>query len=97
MWLGFVVYRDVDYTKSLWWEFAYHGDAPRFLRASLGVAVSLLAVTVYHLVHRAPAIRYLASAAERERAKMLVSTANRADAHLALLDDKLFLFSIVDS
>ena len=67
LWLGFVVYRDVDYTKSLWWEFAYHGDAPRFLRASLGVAVSLLAVTVYHLVHRAPAIRYLASVAERER------------------------------
>ena len=61
LWLGFVVYRDVDYTKSLWWEFAYHGDAPQFLRASLGVAVSLLAVTVYHLVHRAPAIRYLAS------------------------------------
>ncbi len=93
MWLGITVYWDVDYTNSLWWDFAYHGDAPRFLRASLGVAVLLLIVTVYHLVHRTSAIRHLATAAERGRAKALVATASRAEAHLAQLGDKLFLFS----
>ncbi len=57
IWIGFTVYRQVDYDNSLWWDFAYHGDAPRFLRASLGIAVTIFLLAAYRLLHRAPRMR----------------------------------------
>ena len=29
--VGFLAFRHVDYESHLWWEFAWDGDAPRFL------------------------------------------------------------------
>lgn len=37
VWLGFFSYRHVEYSHDLWWRFTFSGDAPRFLRASVGV------------------------------------------------------------
>ncbi len=37
--IGLAVYRGVPYDNSLWWEFSYHQDASRFLRATLGAAI----------------------------------------------------------
>ena len=37
-WLGFFANRHVDYSQELWWQFAWHGNAPRFLRATVVVA-----------------------------------------------------------
>ena len=34
-WLGLILYRHVPYRSELWWQFALHGDAPRFLRATV--------------------------------------------------------------
>ncbi|HEX5338055.1 MAG TPA: lysylphosphatidylglycerol synthase domain-containing protein, partial [Gallionella sp.] len=31
-WLGFFSYKHVEYSSELWWQFALHGDASRFLR-----------------------------------------------------------------
>lgn len=92
IWLGFFAYRNVDYSSDLWWQFAYRGDAPRFLRASLAAGVAAIAVGLYTLLHhygrprdgvREPAGRLAA----------IVATSPRADANLAFLGDKRFLFS----
>ena len=37
IWLGFFVHKHHEYSRELWWEFSLFGDAPRFLRASVGV------------------------------------------------------------
>ena len=49
-WFGFFVHKHTEYSRELWWEFSLFGDAPRFLRASVGVAVVALALAVWHLL-----------------------------------------------
>ena len=46
-WLAFFSYRNVDFTSPVWWEFSGRGDAPRSLRAMIGVlgALMLFALT----------------------------------------------------
>ncbi|WP_298861560.1 lysylphosphatidylglycerol synthase domain-containing protein [uncultured Gimesia sp.] len=41
IWLGLFAYQSVDYSSGLWWTFTYDGNAPRFLRASIGVVIFL--------------------------------------------------------
>ncbi len=45
-WAGFFAYRRVPYADDLWWQVALKGDAPRFLRATLAVAVMLAGATI---------------------------------------------------
>ncbi len=48
-WIGLFAYSHVQYQNALWWEFAWSGDASRFLRSSLVVALILGAVAVNSL------------------------------------------------
>ncbi|GLK54599.1 phosphatidylglycerol lysyltransferase [Methylopila capsulata] len=92
IWLGFFAYRNVEYSNDLWWDFAYRGDAPRFLRASLAACVAALAIGLHALLHRQSTPK--AGAGEpAERLAAIVATSGRADANLAFLGDKRFLFS----
>jgi phosphatidylglycerol lysyltransferase len=93
IWIGLVVYRSVDYSHSLWWDFAYHGDAPRFLRASLGMAVVLMMVAAYQILHRPAPMSDPAALADIERAQCVVAASDRVEANLARLGDKRFVFS----
>src|SRR5262249_18090565 len=54
-WAGLFAYRRIPYSDDLWWHFALHGDAPRFLRATLGIAVLLSGAAVWRLMSPAPA------------------------------------------
>jgi lysylphosphatidylglycerol synthetase-like protein (DUF2156 family) len=36
VWLGLFSYKHVEYSGELWWRFTFSGDAPRFLRATVG-------------------------------------------------------------
>jgi phosphatidylglycerol lysyltransferase len=49
-WLGLFCYKHVQFTDELWWRFALYGDASRFLRASVAVAVIALAAAVFRLL-----------------------------------------------
>jgi phosphatidylglycerol lysyltransferase len=53
LWLGSFAYRHVAYAGDLWWRFAVDGDAPRFLRASVGVTVAALTFAVTRLLRPA--------------------------------------------
>ncbi len=92
-WLGFFSYRHVAFRGDLWWHFAVSADAPRFLRATVGVAVALLSYGIWRLIgpnrsgHQAPTV------ADRARARIIAGEVPRADAALAQLGDKALLFS----
>lgn len=54
LWLGLFAYRHEAYTSQLWWQFALAGDAPRFLRASVGMSIVVLLFALGRLLgHRA--------------------------------------------
>lgn len=90
-WIGFFAYSHVDYSNDLWWRFAWAGDAPRFLRASLATATVLAAVGLHSLINAHP------SALQPEpipsRVRELVRESPLTEANIALTGDKRFLLA----
>ncbi|GJG86662.1 hypothetical protein tb265_18430 [Gemmatimonadetes bacterium T265] len=93
LWLGFFSYKHVEYSNDLWWRFTARGDAPRFLRATVGAAGGLLLFGLARLLRHAPAEPDPPAPADVERAAAVVRTAPNTEANLALLGDKSLLFS----
>ena len=93
VWLGLFAYKHVEYSNELWWQFALHGDAPRFLRATVGLLAVLGVVSVRQLLTPAPPGPSLPDRTALERAAAIVATSPVASAHLALTGDKSLLFS----
>lgn len=90
-WVGLFSFRHVEYAHELWWRFALSEDAPRYLRASLLVALGCVVLALWQLARpRAPAAAR-PSRAELENAQRLVAESPRSDAALALLGDKRLL------
>ena len=92
-WLGFFSYKHVEYSSDLWWRFQFRGDAPRFLRASVGVLAAMLIVAVRHLLRPAMPEAVRPSPSELELAAEIVRSDRYSQSNLALLGDKPFLFS----
>jgi phosphatidylglycerol lysyltransferase len=93
IWLGFYSYRHVEYTDSLWWRFAFSGDASRFLRATVGVLVLGLFFAAARLLRPAPPPPAETDRQELEKARRIVRNSVKVSANLAMLGDKRFLFS----
>jgi phosphatidylglycerol lysyltransferase len=93
IWLGFFVHKHHEYSKELWWQFSFSGDAPRFLRASVGVVAGALFFGVAHLLRPARVRAVVPDAALMRVVREIVSQSPQASAHLALLGDKSFVFS----
>ncbi len=93
LWVGLTVYSHVDYANSLWWDFAYKGDAPRFLRASLGIAITAVIFILYKFTHQAHGGEETIGTDQFERIKPIMADSARTDVQLALLGDKRFLIS----
>lgn len=89
--VGFDAYTHVGYRQDLWWQVAYHADAPRFLRASLAAAalgLGLLAARLLHGAHQPLLAEAITPAIEAA-----VAASPDTSANLALLGDKRFLVS----
>ncbi|MBV6523063.1 MAG: Phosphatidylglycerol lysyltransferase [Gemmatimonadaceae bacterium] len=91
--LGAFAYRHVEYRADLWWEFTRHGDASRFLRASVGVAGVLFVFGLARLLRHARAVPALPTTAELELARNIACASRDTTANLALMRDKALLFS----
>ncbi|WP_144112306.1 bifunctional lysylphosphatidylglycerol flippase/synthetase MprF [Paraburkholderia sp. BCC1886] len=93
VWVMLFAFRDVPYTRDLWWQFAFDERAPRALRATL--AASLFAATfAFWQLLRPAAGRFVKPAAQDlHDAARIVRAQERSDAGLALMGDKSFLFS----
>ncbi len=92
IWIGMLTYRGVSYTDTMWWDFSYRDDAPRFLRASLGVAVTALLVLAYEILHRPSQLVDAVDPQDMTRARGLLDKSPNTEDRLALLGDKRFLF-----
>ncbi len=93
VWLGIFAYKRVNYTDEMWWRFALRGDAPRFLRATVGVLALAVSFAIARLLRHAPAEAEPPTAADIERASAVAMRAADTAAQLALLGDKSLLFS----
>ncbi|MDA8165208.1 MAG: bifunctional lysylphosphatidylglycerol flippase/synthetase MprF, partial [Desulfobacteraceae bacterium] len=92
-WLGLFSYRHVEYSADLWWRFTLHGDAPRFLRATVGLLIALLLIALARLLHPTRPVRQALTTDILEEAAGIVRQAPATKGYLALLGDKDLLFS----
>ncbi len=90
---GLFAYKHVEYQDSLWWTFSLQGDAPRFLRASLSILVTGLAVSTGLLLRAHPMQPPSATPEGLKRAREVIARSESPLAHLAWLGDKALLFS----
>lgn len=90
-WIGLFAYSHVEYENALWWEFAWNGDASRFLRSSMVVAVIVGVVAVNSLFGRTIPARQrteIPPAVER-----LALASEDTEAQISLTGDKQFLIA----
>lgn len=93
IWLGRFTFKHAELSSDLLWTFELHGEASRFLRASVAVAAIAVLLPVARLL-RATGPRATAPVpADLDRAQAIARASGRTDANLALLGDKSFLFS----
>lgn len=93
VWLGLFAFQHLEYSEQLWWRFSLSGNAPRFLRASVGTAVVLLVVALVRLLTPSMPDPLPLTETELERARSIAEKSDRVDAYLALLGDKSLLFN----
>ena len=92
-WLGFFSYKHVEYSNDLWWRFQFRADAPRFLRASVGVVGMLLIFAIQRLLRPAAPKAEPPTPRELSVAQEIVNSDGSSQSNLALLGDKPLLFS----
>lgn len=92
-WLGFFFYRHVEYSNDLWWDFAWEGNASRFLRALFFISVVVLIIGLDAVINRPRRELPEATTSIPEDVRRLAAVSPRASAALALLRDKYFLMT----
>jgi phosphatidylglycerol lysyltransferase len=92
-WLAFFSYQNVDFTSPIWWEFSGRGDAPRSLRAMIGVLGALMLFALSRKLRHADAEPDLPSPRQLDIASRIAADSPDTIANLALLGDKSLMFS----
>ncbi|GAC1484614.1 MAG: bifunctional lysylphosphatidylglycerol flippase/synthetase MprF [Gemmatimonadaceae bacterium] len=92
-WLAVFSYRNVDYASAVWWQFSGRGDAPRSLRAMIGVFGALMLFLLTRKLRHAEADPELPSPRQLDLAATIASCSPDTIANLALLGDKALMFS----
>ena len=87
------VYRDVEYSQDLWWQFEFSAEAPRSLRAMLGVTVASSALAVFSLLRPAVQSVEAPDGQTLAAAVAIVEGQDVADANLVRTGDKSVIFS----
>lgn len=94
IWLGMFAFSHVEYANDLWWQVGLNQDAPRFLRASLGAAVMLLAFSSWHLMRPLKKLIQLPNEAEISQTLAIINDQQETLPYLAWLKDKALLFNV---
>jgi phosphatidylglycerol lysyltransferase len=93
-WLVFFSFKHVEYSNNLWWEFSFHhGGAPRALRALVGATAVVMLFALANLIRPVRTVRALPDDADLARAMPLLKGFSSAQAHLALVGDKMLMFA----
>jgi phosphatidylglycerol lysyltransferase len=88
----FFSYHNVNYSSQLWWRFELESNAPRFLRAQVGILIFVSVIAMKQLFRYAK-VKEVIERVDQSRVEKIVSLESRSDASLALLGDKKFYFS----
>jgi len=91
--IGFIAYRHVEFDQELWWRFAVRGDAPRFLRASIGGSIALGVMGLVRLLRNGPLLASPPDEGSLSAVRTILPQSTNVEANLALLGDKEFLVS----
>jgi phosphatidylglycerol lysyltransferase len=92
VWLGLFAHRHVGYSGDLWWSFTLHGDAPRFLRASVGAVGLVFVLGLRRLLRPVQPRLSPPSQEDIERAARIARESGGVETNLATLGDKALLF-----
>ncbi len=92
VWLGLFAFKHVAYSNELWWQFELHGEASRFLRATVGAMVALLLFAVSRIASPALHEADQPTDADLQAAGEIMETQTTASAFLVYLRDKALLF-----
>jgi phosphatidylglycerol lysyltransferase len=87
------VYRDVEYSNTLWWQFELSAEAPRGLRAVLGLTLFSGTIALWSLMRPARGAIEAPGEAELAHALSIVAQQGMSDANLVLMGDKSLMFS----
>lgn len=87
------VYRDTQYGHDLWWQFEFTEEAPRGLRALLGLAIGSSVVALFSLLRPAHFRTDISGADAISQAVAVAVAQDVADANLVRMGDKRVLFS----
>ncbi|TCS54464.1 phosphatidylglycerol lysyltransferase [Primorskyibacter sedentarius] len=88
-WIGFFAYRNVQYSDALWWQIAWDGDASRFLRATIAIAVALAALMLNALLSKQST--RLKREPISDVVRRLTANSTSAEAGISLSGDKRFI------
>ncbi len=92
VWLGLFAFKHIEYSSDLWWQFALHGEASRFLRGSVAAATVVLLVAVARLIGHAPHEAEPPTDADLADAGLAIAHQDAAYPNLIYLRDKSLLF-----
>jgi phosphatidylglycerol lysyltransferase len=93
VWLGLFSFKHINYSNDLWWSFTLHGDAPRFMRAMVGVFCTAIIFIIWRFLRPSYLISSKTDLPDMEMALPVVRISDATYAYLALLGDKSFLFN----
>ena len=93
VWLVIFSHKAVPYGNELWWEFAFDKQAPRAMRAAVGAAATVLILYTVAALRLAWPRRTLPDTETLAKVAAIVHSQDDADANLALVGDKMMLFS----
>jgi phosphatidylglycerol lysyltransferase len=93
LWLGLFAFKHVDYSRELWWQFGLHGEASRFLRASVGAAMVVMLVGVAWLLRHARHEVRTPAPGELAEADAAIHLQRSTTPNLVFLRDKALLFN----
>ena len=91
--VGLLAYRHVEYQSDLWWQFAWDGDAPRFLRATLALAMVAATIAADAIINRPGQAKRAGPEPVPEAVRHVLETSSDTQSCLALLGDKTFMVS----
>lgn len=92
-WLGFFAFHHVEYSHDLWWHFSIMGEAPRFMRAEVGILALAMIFALSRLLKPAPPPVAKSDRKEADIVRTIVGSSTNASANLALLGDKRLLIN----
>jgi len=93
VWLGLFSYKHIEFTNELWWQFTLHGNASRFLRATVGSFSFVLIFAIARLLRPIPPKPALPTIEELQKIRPIVDASRKTAANLVFLGDKSIIMS----